>query len=224
MEDIAEALGGEQDCAISFAHCLQPIAETVAEQIVTKINPRFIERHERGGSVEAPLDLTEEIEQHGDDGFIAQSHQVLRLKREKPPRAEHVLLGIEERSHGTGQCVVLKSIADFKILDIRAEFRECSRRRKPELLQRGGQRIPLPGAEFKPLYYTKSFKPIDSPGELGIGINLSQGAKCKRGTLARDVVELPTGGAGQHIQAVALIERKNLRSRIAEPLRDYQRE
>ena len=69
-----------------------------------------------------------QIQQNGDDGLLAEVHQVLAFKRQKPPRAKHVVIGIEQMAHGPGQRVVFQGLPYPGILHAGEKLGESARR------------------------------------------------------------------------------------------------
>ena len=83
-----------------------------------EIGPRLVEQHQRRRSVEALLDSAEQIQKHGDHSLVIELHEILGFKTQEPPVAEHIVIGIEERSHRTHNSEVLEGVPDVRVLHV----------------------------------------------------------------------------------------------------------
>ena len=83
-----------------------------------QIRPCLVEQNQRGRTVKPLLDAPEKIQQHGDYRLVVELHKILGFKAQEPPIAEHVVVGIEQRSQRTHDGEVLQGVPDVRVLHI----------------------------------------------------------------------------------------------------------
>src|SRR5690349_19092396 len=83
VTDIAQLLRGHHDYAVHAAECFQPVAQSVAEEAVTEVDPRLIQENQGGRTVEALLDLAEEVQQNWQDTLVIKLEEMLGLERQE---------------------------------------------------------------------------------------------------------------------------------------------
>ena len=60
-----------------------------------KVRPCLVQENQRGRAIEALLYSTEQIQQNRDHRLVVELEEILRFKRQHPPVAQAVVLGIE---------------------------------------------------------------------------------------------------------------------------------
>ncbi len=181
--------------------------------------PGLLEDQQARLAAEPPLDLVEEVEQHGDRVLLALAHQVLDLEHLEAALAEPIALGVEQLAQRAFERVVAEACADLRILHRAREVCERAIGALDEPLERGVDLAPARGGGLDRLEAEEPFDPLGGPDANARLVDVCERAEREvaRG-VAGDVVVLAADRVAERERAVALVEREDLGARVAEEL------
>ena len=167
----------------------------------------------------------EEVEQHRNQVFVAQVHEILDLEDHERRKAELIGFCIEQVAHGSGPGVVLEALLQALILDHIHKISEAAHTDRAVAQQGHGlvDGVTVPRCDRGSLQFQEGAHPFFGPGQFGGVVYVLQRGKRQRVTASDIIVGAAYGFAeGKHRHA--LVKGENLGLVIPPELRRDERE